>query len=212
MSHPSFSLFSEKRGVPSVKRIGSTVYGTVKTIIRLPIQTNIIPQRKARGTISEMHWIYGGWFTSGIHLSRLTYVPLFLQSLKKKISPTSPLVVLSAPKKHKSLSDLQDCSIWTWKYTSKLPGGKGYDYYPERILDDILSTIYGFPPYLAANKPQNSSIKASGMHHSIVIRPSKLISIYGCIHRLKKLIVHSYENPTITTILVPPAPRCCRTI
>ena len=210
MSQQSFSLLNEMHGVPSLKRIG---FRDCDYDHKFTSPTkHYSPSAKSTWCNLWSALDLRGLFSSGIHLSRLTYVPLFLQSLKKKISPTSPLVVLSAPKKHKSLSDLQDCSIWTWKYTSKLPGGKGYDYYPERILDDILSTIYGFPPYLAANKPQNSSIKASGMHHSIVIRPSKLISIYGCIHRLKKLIVHSYENPTITTILVPPAPRCCRTI
>ena len=90
--------------------------------------------------------------TSGMHLSRRTYVPLFIQTVKYiYFSPTSPLPVLSTPEKHYKLFGFtKTVWYWTWKHIS-IPGEKGYAYHPERILDDILSTIHEFASCLAAN-------------------------------------------------------------
>ena len=47
------------------------------------------------------------------------------------------------------------------KYISKLPGEKWYAHHSERILDDLISTIYGFSTLAANSKPQ------------ITVRPGK---------------------------------------
>ena len=64
--------------------------------------------------------------------------------------------------KKTSLSDLQDCLIWAWKHISKLPGEKGYAYRPERILDDMFSTIHGF-----------STLAANIVYHSRFLHPGR---------------------------------------
>ena len=85
-----------------------------------------------------------------MHQSRRTDVPLFLQTVKNiYFSPTSPLLVLSTPDEHyKSFvfTRLFDLNMKTQK------------------LDDILSTIHGFPRCLAANLTMTTS--TAGMHLS----------------------------------------------
>ena len=76
---------------------------------------------------------------SAIHLSRCicTY-PYFSKPVRNMYqfyqSPSGPV---STYKTLQVFRIYKDCLIWTWKYTSKLPGKKGYAYNPERILDDI---------------------------------------------------------------------------
>ena len=126
-----------------------------------------------------------------MHLSRCTYVPLFLQTVKNiYFSPTSPLLVLSTPEKHYKFFGFTrrfDLNMNTHIKTTRRKRLR----VPSRTnLTRCSLTIYDFPPYLAANKPHNNSIK-------------KIISIDRCIHRKNKFIIHSYENLTMTTRPVP---------
>ena len=68
-------------------------------------------------------------------------------------------------------------------------GEKGDVYHPERILNDTLSTIHGFPPCLAASKPHyndqhswNAPLKA---HLRALISPNR-----------KKYIFQSHHSPS----------------
>ena len=73
------------------------------TIISLPLHPSIIPlQQKARGAISEVHWIYGGCFHQEFTSQGS---PTYPYSSNRKymlrsicFSPTGPLLVLSTQK------------------------------------------------------------------------------------------------------------------
>ena len=74
--------------------------------------------------------------TSGMHLSRRTYVPLFLQTVKNiYFSSTRPRLVPSIPEKTLQVFRIFKTDL-NMKYISKLPDEKGYVNHPERILDD----------------------------------------------------------------------------
>ena len=88
---------------------------------------------------------------------------------------------MSTPHKHcKSFGFTR--LIWTWNYISKTPGGRGYAYHPERILDYIF-LIFTVSPHW----PQKMNFK---------LFDQKLKSIDRCIRHKHELIIHSYENPT----------------
>ena len=85
------------------------ISGTVSTIISLPLQPIIIIlQRKARDAISEVHCIYGGCLHQEITSQGSPANPYSSNRKNAYFMSTSPLLVLSTPKTHKSFSDLQD--------------------------------------------------------------------------------------------------------
>ena len=92
-----------------------------------------------------------------MHQPSRTYVPLFLQTVKIYIfqSDQSPSGPVYTWKKLQVFRIHRTFLIWTWKHISKTTRRKGYVYHPERILDDTLSTIHGFPPCLAADEPHH---------------------------------------------------------
>ena len=91
-----------------------------------------------------------------MHLSRRTYVPLFLQAVKYVVyifqshQSRSGSVYTRKNAINTSFRIYEDRLIWKLKDISKLPGEKGHAYHPEQILDDVFSTIHGLSN-LAAN-------------------------------------------------------------
>ena len=115
---------------------------TLKHISKLPGE---------KGCVYHSERILDDTSTSGMHLSRRTYVPLLLQTVKNIYfsifqSHQSPSGPVCTRKTRQVFSDVQDCLIWTWKHISKLLGEKSYVNHPERILGDILSTTRDFFP------------------------------------------------------------------
>ena len=139
------------------------------TTTRLPLPSITIPlQRKGRGAISEVHWIYGAVYirNSPSRACLRTLVPSTVKNIY--FSPANPLLVLSTPIKHKSFSDLPDCFFFNTRIHFKTTRGN-------RLLVRIPSrtnhrryTVYHsrLSTLAASNKPQNSSINTSAMHLS----------------------------------------------
>ena len=103
---------------------------------------------------------------------------LFLHTVKKKkLSHQSPSGPVHTRKTLQVFRIYKTAWFEHENTFQKLPGEKGYVYHPDRILDDTLSTIHGFPPCVATNKPhdddqhnRNAPLKA---HLRTLISPNR---------------------------------------
>ena len=189
MSHQLLSPYSEKHEVQSLKRIGL---------------------RDCDSYLASSHQSPDQSHTSWIHLSRRTYVPLFLQTIKTY----SPILVLSKPQDTFYFGFTRPVDL-NMKIRLKTTRGKRLRIPSRTNYHSRLSTL------AANNKPQNRSIKKMNnfdrqvypsqkqTHHSSLRKPhhestgvfiaktnSSFIpakippSIDRCIHR-KKQNIHS---------------------